>query len=33
VAGMGGRIIAESAGPGCGAEFHVLLPAATGGSG
>jgi signal transduction histidine kinase len=32
VAGMGGRIIAESAGPGRGAEFHVLLPAATGGS-
>ncbi len=30
VAGMGGRIIAESAGPGLGAEFHVLLPAATG---
>ncbi len=31
VAGMGGRIIAESGGPGHGAEFHVLLPAAQGG--
>ena len=31
VAGMGGRIVAESAGPGHGAEFHVLLPAAQGG--
>jgi len=28
VAGMGGRIRAESPGPGKGAEFHVLLPAA-----
>ncbi len=28
VAGMGGRIIAESPGEGQGAEFHVLLPAA-----
>jgi C4-dicarboxylate-specific signal transduction histidine kinase len=31
LAGMGGRIVAESAGPGNGAEFHVLLPAAQGG--
>jgi sensor histidine kinase regulating citrate/malate metabolism len=31
VAGMGGRIQAESDGPGHGAEFHVLLPAAQGG--
>lgn len=31
VAGMGGRISAESAGTGQGAEFHVLLPAAQGG--
>lgn len=31
VAGMGGRISAESAGEGRGAEFHVLLPAAQGG--
>jgi len=31
VAGMGGRIIAESPGEGQGAEFHVLLPAAQGG--
>lgn len=31
VAGMGGRIQAESVGPGHGAEFHVLLPAAQGG--
>ena len=31
VAGMGGRIQAESDGPGRGAEFHVLLPAAQGG--
>ena len=31
VAGMGGRIQAESTGPGNGAEFHVLLPAAQGG--
>jgi signal transduction histidine kinase len=31
VAGMGGRIIAESQGSGKGAEFHVLLPAAQGG--
>ena len=31
VAGMGGRIFAESAGRGQGAEFHVLLPAAQGG--
>ncbi len=31
VASMGGRISAESAGDGCGAEFHVLLPAARGG--
>ncbi|MDH4071846.1 MAG: ATP-binding protein [Gammaproteobacteria bacterium] len=31
VAGMGGRIRAESHGPGRGAEFHVLLPAAQGG--
>ena len=31
LAGMGGRIQAESGGPGCGAEFHVLLPAAQGG--
>ena len=31
VAGMGGRIQAESVGPGKGAEFHVLLPAAQGG--
>jgi len=30
VAGMGGRISAESAGEGRGAEFHVLLPAAQG---
>ena len=28
VAGMGGRILAESRGAGQGAEFHVLLPAA-----
>jgi signal transduction histidine kinase len=27
VAGMGGRILADSTGPGQGAEFHVLLPA------
>jgi len=31
LAGMGGRIQAESEGPGQGAEFHVLLPAAPGG--
>lgn len=31
LAGMGGRIQAESRGPGQGAEFHVLLPAAPGG--
>ena len=31
LAGMGGRIQAQSAGPGRGAEFHVLLPAAQGG--
>lgn len=31
VAGMGGRIRAESRGLGQGAEFHVLLPAARGG--
>lgn len=31
VAGMGGRIFAESDGLGRGAEFHVLLPAAQGG--
>ncbi len=31
VAGMGGRISAESRGLGQGAEFHVLLPAAQGG--
>lgn len=31
VAGMGGRISAESAGAGKGAEFHVLLPIAQGG--
>ena len=31
VAGMGGRISAESAGTGKGAEFHVLLPVAEGG--
>jgi C4-dicarboxylate-specific signal transduction histidine kinase len=31
LAGMGGRIVAESPGPGNGAEFHVLLPAAQGG--
>jgi len=31
VAGMGGRIRAESQGEGQGAEFHVLLPAAQGG--
>ncbi len=31
VAGMGGRIFAESPGEGQGAEFHVLLPAAQGG--
>ena len=31
VAGMGGRIRAESKGLGQGAEFHVLLPAAQGG--
>ena len=31
VASMGGRISAESAGNGRGAEFHVLLPAAEGG--
>jgi len=31
VAGMGGKISAESAGLGRGAEFHVLLPAALGG--
>ncbi len=31
VAGMGGRIGAESRGLGQGAEFHVLLPAARGG--
>lgn len=30
LAGMGGRILAESTGPGQGAEFHVLLPAAQG---
>ena len=30
VAGMGGRILAESPGEGQGAEFHVLLPAAQG---
>lgn len=28
LAGMGGRIVAESAGTGHGAKFHVLLPAA-----
>jgi signal transduction histidine kinase len=31
LAGMGGRIQAQSEGPGRGAEFHVLLPAAQGG--
>ena len=31
VAGMGGRIFADSQGEGYGAEFHVLLPAAQGG--
>jgi len=31
IAGMGGRIFAESDGVGQGAEFHVLLPAAQGG--
>lgn len=31
LAAMGGRIQAESDGPGHGAEFHVLLPAAHGG--
>jgi len=31
LAGMGGRIQAESEGPGHGAKFHVLLPAAQGG--
>jgi sensor domain CHASE-containing protein len=31
LAGMGGRIRAESRGPGQGAEFHVLLPTAHGG--
>jgi sensor domain CHASE-containing protein len=31
VAGMGGRIFADSEGEGHGAEFHVLLPAAQGG--
>jgi two-component system NtrC family sensor kinase len=31
VASMGGKISAESAGAGQGAEFHVLLPAAQGG--
>jgi sensor domain CHASE-containing protein len=31
LAAMGGRIHAESRGPGQGAEFHVLLPAALGG--
>ncbi len=31
VASMGGKISAESAGEGHGAEFHVLLPAARGG--
>ena len=31
VAGMGGRIFADSQGEGHGAEFHVLLPAAQGG--
>jgi C4-dicarboxylate-specific signal transduction histidine kinase len=31
VAGMGGRISAQSDGPGKGAEFHVLLPVAQGG--
>lgn len=31
IAGMGGRISAESDGVGQGAEFHVLLPAAQGG--
>ena len=31
VAGMGGRIFADSEGRGHGAEFHVLLPAAQGG--
>ncbi len=30
LAGMGGRIQAESKGPGHGAEFHVLLPTAQG---
>jgi two-component system NtrC family sensor kinase len=30
VAGMGGRIMAESPGQGHGAEFHVLLPTAHG---
>jgi two-component system NtrC family sensor kinase len=31
LAGMGGRIQAESRGPGQGAEFHVLLPSTQGG--
>lgn len=31
LAGMGGKIDAESSGPGLGAAFHVLLPAAHGG--
>jgi C4-dicarboxylate-specific signal transduction histidine kinase len=30
VASMGGGISADSVGPGCGAEFHVRLPAARG---
>jgi signal transduction histidine kinase len=30
VAGMGGRISADSSGAGKGAEFHVLLPASQG---
>lgn len=32
LASMGGRIQAESRGPGMGAQFHVLIPAALGGS-
>lgn len=31
VASMGGRMLAESPGPGSGAEFHVILPAVTSG--
>ncbi len=32
VASMGGRMLAESTGSGAGAQFHVIMPAATSGA-